>query len=62
MLKAVWKDERFVNGAALLSESLDLSDNVVDILEELLCSLYGLKEEISTNEARYRLFTIRKKV
>ena len=41
MLKAVWKDERFVNGAPLLSESLDLSDNVVDILEELLCSLYG---------------------
>ena len=42
MLKAVWKDETFVNGVALLSESLDLSDNVVDVLEELLCSLYGL--------------------
>ena len=42
MLKAVWKDETFVNGAALLSESLDLSDNVVDVLEELLCSFYGL--------------------
>ena len=62
MLKAVWKDETFVNGVALLSESLDLSDNVVDVLEELLCSLYGLKEEISINEARYRSFTTRKKV
>ena len=34
----------------------------VVVLEELFCSLYGLKEEISNIEARYRLFTIRKKV
>ena len=57
IFKAVSKDERFVNAAALLSQSLDLSDNLVDVLEKLCCSLYGLKEEISINEARYRLFT-----
>ena len=61
IFKVVCKDERFVNAAALLGESLDLSDDVV-VLEELFCSLYGLKEEISINEARYRLFTNRKKV
>ena len=55
--KAVCQDKRFMTAAALLSESLDLSDNV-----ELLCSLYGLKEEISISEARYRLFAKIKKV
>ena len=62
MFKAVCKDERFVNAAALLGESLDLSDNVVNVLEDLRCRLYGLKEEISNNEASYRLFTKRKKL
>ena len=62
MFKAVCKDERFVNAAVLLGESLDLSDNVVDVLEDLICSFYGLREESSINEARYRLFTKRKKV
>ena len=52
MFKAVCKDERFVNAVALLGESLDLSDSVVDVLEELFCSLYGLKAEISINKAR----------
>ena len=47
MFKVVCKDERFVNATALLGESLDLSDNVADVLEEFLSSLYGLKEEIS---------------
>lgn len=32
MCKAVCKHERFVNTAALLGESLDLSNNVVDVL------------------------------
>ena len=45
-----------MNATALLGESLDLSDNVADVLEEFLSSLYGLKEEISINETRYRLF------
>ena len=54
MFKAVCKEERFVNVAGLLGESLDQSDDVVDVLEELFCSLYGLKEEISINKARYR--------
>ena len=54
--KAVCQDKRFMTAAALLSESLDLSD------VELLCSLYGLKEEISISEARYRLFAKIKKV
>ena len=62
IVKAVCKNERFVNAAALLGGILDLSDNVVDVLEELFCSLYGLREEISINEVRYRLFTKRKKV
>ena len=61
IFKAVYKDERFVNAPAILGESLDLSD-AVDVLEELFYCLYGLKEEISINEARYRLFTKRKKV
>ena len=61
MLKAISKYERFVNPAALLAQRLDLSD-VVDVLEELFCSLYGLNEEISINQARYRIFTKRKKV
>ena len=60
MLKAISKYERFVNAAALLAQRLDLSDVVV--LEELFCSLYGLNEEISINQARYRIFTKRKKV
>ena len=52
MFKAVCKDERFVNAVALLGESLDLSDSVADVLEELFCSLYGLKAEISINKTR----------
>ena len=44
-----------------LGKSLDLSDSVVDVLEELLCSLYGMNEEISINEARYRLYTKRRR-
>ena len=32
MCEAVCKHERFVNAAALLGESLDLSNNVVDVL------------------------------
>ena len=35
LFKAYRKYERFVNLAALLGESLDLSDNVVGVLEEL---------------------------
>ena len=54
--KAVCQDKRLMNAAALLSESLDLSD------VELLSSLYGLKEETSISEARYRLFAKIKKV
>ena len=52
MFKAVCKDERFASAAALLDEILDLSISVVDVLEKLFCSLYGLKEEININEAR----------
>ena len=50
MLNAVCKDERFASAAALMGETLDLSINVV-VLEKLFCSLHGLKEEISINEA-----------
>ena len=62
MFKAVCKDKRFVNAVALLGKSLDLSDSVVDVLEEFFYSLYGLKEEISINETHYRLFTKKKTV
>ena len=50
MFKAACKDERFVNATVLLDESLGLSDNVVDVLEEFFCSWYGLsyvKSDIS---------------
>ena len=56
MFNAVCKDERFVHVAALLG------DNVVDVLEELFCSLYGLKKGMNINEARYILLTKWKKV
>ena len=62
MFKAVCRDKGFVNAVALLGKSLDLSDSVVDVLEEFFYSLYGLKEEISINEACYRLFTKKKTV
>ena len=51
-----------MNAAALLGESLGLSDNVADVLEELFCSFYGLKEKIRINEAHYRLSTKMTKV
>ena len=62
MFKAVCKDERFVNAAALLRKILDLSGNVADVLEELLYTLYDLKKESSISEACDRLIARPKKV
>ena len=62
MFKAICSDDRFLSAAALLGETEDLDPNVADVLEELFCNLYGVKDEIDINEARYRLFCERKKV
>ena len=60
--KTVCKDERYYNAASILGESETINDTVVDVLEELFCDVYGAKDEIDINSARYMLFSKLKKV
>ena len=60
--KTVCKDEKCYNAASILGESETINDTVVDILEELFCDVYGAKDEIDINSARYMLFSKLKKV
>ena len=55
-LKILRSDERFVDAAKLLGEYLELSPTVKEVLEELTCRLYGVKEYSEVNNARYELF------
>ena len=56
-LKALKEDERFMDAAKLLGESIYLSTTVKEVLEEFVCRMYGMKTEINTNNARYKIFT-----
>ena len=39
-----------------------MSATIVEILEEYVCELYGVRKETDINKARYKLFTNRTKL
>ena len=59
MVKLVSVNEDFVSAMTLLGEGDEPSVAVKETLERLVCSLYQVK--IDVNEARYKLFTKKKK-
>ena len=58
-LKVPESDDRFID---LLGEEATLSATVLEVLEEYVCKLYGVKNETDINRARYKLFTNRTKL
>ena len=60
--RSLQDDSRFINAAKLLGEDENLTCLLKDVLEEFICYLYGQKELISINDARYKIFTRSKKV
>ena len=60
--KTVCKDKRYYNAASVLGESDTINGTVVETLEELFCYVYGAKDEIDKNSARYMLFSKLKQV
>ena len=56
-LKVMQSDERFLDAASLVGEDKNLSSTVKEVLEEFVCKLYGAKQDVEINEARYRLFS-----
>jgi len=62
LLSVLQDNDRFIDAANLLGEQEDLSTLVKEELEECVCRLYGIQNEVSINEARYKLFTRSKKI
>ena len=60
--KTLCKDERYYNAISILEESDTKNNTVVDILEELFCSLYGSTDKTDINSTHYMLFLKLKKV
>ena len=46
-LKLLKKNERYIDAAKLLEESLELLPTVKEVLEEFTCRLYGVEERVS---------------
>ena len=61
-LKVLESDDRFIDAASLLGEEATLSATVLEVLEEYVCKLYGVKNETDINRARYKQFTNRTKL
>ena len=61
-LKVLESDERFIDAVSLLGEEFLLSATIIEILEEYVCELYGVRKVTDMNKARYKLFTNRTKL
>jgi uncharacterized protein YbdZ (MbtH family) len=58
--KVARKSEEFAEAFATLGENLNLPENVVTILEQYVCCLYGQDKAKSINHARYTMFKLGK--
>jgi hypothetical protein len=53
-------EEKYFEGFESLGNELDVSDQVISILEKYVCHLYGQPKISSVNEARYQMFRLGK--
>ena len=50
-LKVLESDDRFIDAASLLGAEATLSATALEVLEEYVCKLYGVKNETEINRA-----------
>ena len=59
-LKAVRSKDEFCGSFEALANDLQLPKNIITLLEQYVCGLYGQEKASSVNNARYRMFKLGK--
>ena len=58
----ILSDDRFIDAASLLGEQTFVSSTIEEVMEEVVCRLYGIKNETKVNSARFKTFIEKKKI
>jgi hypothetical protein len=59
-LTIVENNEEFQDAMNLLGESLTISETLYDVIEQMVCCIYGMKDEVSINLVRFKKFCTKK--